>query len=185
MSSLILEGYESFRRTHGVILGLLGVFISLWAVFYPSPFSLDGRWLLAATMFSLTIVAALLDLAIRLCARVRDLSQNLDAAVMLPKAIYAMKRSEELLVILEMSRLIGNDSVVSFYKKEGPFEILIGAGRVNTVQSDGRIQVVVLNTQNEIDFWSRVAGNDTSLLSEIIVRPSIPYHLFNTELIDA
>jgi hypothetical protein len=172
MGSFWAETYNSFRATGGYVAVILGLALGVWAVIVPTPFQVDIRWVLGIFVVGYVVSATFLDLAKR----------SLSNADPIPKVILARKVSEELLLLLAPSQSFGNNSVVSVYHQDNDFEIFIGVGRVNTIQQDGRIQVLILDRIGRDDLWERICRPEVSLLATLIVKPTIPFDTYRPQV---
>jgi len=168
MGSFWAEAYNSFRSTGGFILTVVGGAIGVWTVLFPTPFQVDVRWVLLIFILAYIASVTFADLAKR----------ALGSGYASPRVIVARRDGDVMLLLLAPSQAFGNNSVVSVYQRESEFEIFIGVGRVNTIQQDGRIQVLILDQSNREDLWERICKPEVALLSTLIVKPTIPFEQY-------
>lgn len=168
MGSFWAEVYNSFRGTGGFVATAIGLALTVWGLLFPTPFLVDVRWLLGALVVAYIVMVTFSDLAKR----------ALSSGYAAPKVILGHKDGDNFLLLLAPSNAFGNNSVVSVYHQESDFEIFIGLGRVNTVQQDGKIQVLVLDRSNRDELWERICRPDKTLLAALIVKPTVPFETY-------
>ncbi len=84
-------------------------------------------------------------------------------------------------LLLDRSELFGINNLVTVYYTEhvGPgrdevFEMFIGIGRVDTIQPNGRVQILVIaEMADKAELWQRIRKREPATLGQIVVRPSI------------
>ncbi len=164
------EMYKSFIRVNGYVLSLGGLLIMLLLFFVTPTTEIPVRWVVvfAAPFFLLFIVVC--DVAYR---AIQDIVLPKVKASYRPHSLYSDAIA---ILLLEKSNLFGHESLVSVYFKEDAFEKLIGWGYVLTVQQGGLIQVLVIREVGEAQdsIWEKIRNNDGSVLSKLLIRPSIP-----------
>ena len=111
----------------------------------------------------------------------------------LPRTITALSEAaaDPVTLILDPSELFGSNQFVSIYYNElldvgrkEAFERLIGVGRVSNVQQNGLIQVMVLmELPIHSDLWQRIRNREVATLTQIVVKPSIPYDEAQIEIL--
>jgi hypothetical protein len=87
------------------------------------------------------------------------------------------------LLILDPSELFGVNLMVTIYYAnrleqagDAIIEQLIGVGRVSNVQQNGLIQIRVLSEVGaHAELWRRVRSREVGTITQIVVRPSVPY----------
>ena len=166
------EIYEATRRVQGWLFGLLGLAISLLALFVSNTTTVQGRWVVVGGTLLFAALTVTLDVAITLHTRSGVILPRVMRSAV-PGGIYARA---ECLLLLEASPTFGHESLVSIYSRIDEFEILIGVGFVLTVQADGLVQVLVTeSTGSEYqDRWTGIQANNERELRALIVKPSIP-----------
>ena len=98
---------------------------------------------------------------------------------MLPDVLYAADapkamQSSVALLLLEPSQLFSYDCAVAVYMNQDDIETIIGLGRVTNVQSDGKIQILVIYDMGYSDEWEGVRKNNASSLRKLLVKPTVP-----------
>ena len=162
--------YKSFIRVNGYALSSAGLAITLLLFFITPTTEIPVRWVVvvAIPFFLLLIVVC-------------DVAYHAIQETILPK-VKASYKPHSLypdalaILLLEKSNLFGHESVVSVYFKADDFETLIGVGYVLTIQQGGLIQVLVISNVEEVqdNIWEKIRNNDGSVLSKLLIRPSIP-----------
>ncbi len=126
----------------------------------------------------------LLDEHFLVLVREEELSAELQAAVQngalrLPRLVRSLYLGKEkhLTLLTEPSRLLATGMAVSIYTFLDGFEVLLGQGRVTTVQSvSNSVQVAVTERENGYEsFWEAISNNDRSVLFETFIRPGSQY----------
>jgi hypothetical protein len=171
MASLGAELYISTRRTViGVITvaGIVVAFITWWMT--PSRV-VDARWVIIYATLAIVVGVILFDTAFRL---------NQRSTLPLPKVKAVLKapgtyREAGPLLLLEPHPLFSHSAAVSIYSTIDGFEIMIGVGRVTTIQQDGSIQVIVMQKEDSPhgNIWASVQS-DLHAAQALIVRPYVP-----------
>ncbi len=166
--SILGQLFESFIRTQGWLVGIVGVLIALF--FIPSS-NLELKWFILAGVLWLLLLAMLIDFSYRTYNRAKSPIPHVLRAIMEPKD----QSPAGYILLLEPSPLYGHESVVSIYEKDDEFERLIGIGYVNTIKEDGKIQILVteISKGNEAA-KDRFSKNDASYLKQIVVKPTLP-----------
>lgn len=76
------------------------------------------------------------------------------------------------IVLVEQTRLLGQNMSASVFYVDDGFEILIGEGFVLTIQQDSQIQLSITYVVEGTEvFWNDIRANKASALSATIVRP--------------
>lgn len=94
-----------------------------------------------------------------------------------PSVLQAMLNpsdEQDLILLLQPSRLFGQSMLVSIYfEDERNFELLVASGRVANVQTNGLIQISVIEWKNTFSEVKRsVVGQSPDVLSRLLVRPA-------------
>lgn len=138
--------------------------------------TVEARWvllLIVPIVFALIIFFGLLDMLNAARQRAyRDL----------PKTLRYFKQVNKDALLLEASDLYSIDGTVSiFYKTpadQGGVEQSVGIGRIMNVQEDGKIQVLVFSpVEPTSEIWTRIRNNDAGVVSNMVVKPSIPHSI--------
>jgi len=159
--------WSSFKRIQGPLLAVLAMFLAIVLWRFPSDKKVGLDIILPISIFLIVFLITLLDSVYQALKKDRDI---------LPRVILGRKySSDNLLCLLEPSRLFSHDAIVSFYYIEGGFEQLIGIGTVINIQENGNIQVI-LDNYNQVheDVVNKLAQNDSIILSKIIIKPTVP-----------
>lgn len=164
--------WSSFVATYGPVLAFLGLAISVAAWFVSGGAQVSVAWLVAVATASAIIIGCLMEamlVAFRAAGRglpgVRYVSSP-------PSAFDSLSA----ILLLDPSDLFAPDAAVSVYQlREQEYEVLIGVGRVLTVQQNGLIQIG-LTPVGECgpDFMARLLANDISVLRSLVVKPTVP-----------
>jgi hypothetical protein len=167
----------SFFKTQGPLIAGLGLLLTAISWLVPldthAAVSLLAvvRWTVPMVVFVAMFLATLLYALV--------LGRNMSQ---LPRVLYARGvfpssgDGEATLLLLEKSELFGHDAVVSMYHLgEKGFEELAGVGHVLNIQEDGKIQVLIDNVVACHEIFSKLAGNDATVLAKVRVKPSAPY----------
>jgi hypothetical protein len=168
MASLGAELYISTRRTVIAVItvaGLVVAFITWWMT--PSRV-VDARWVIICATLAIVVGVIFFDTAFRLNQR-SALPLPAVKAVLKPPASY---RAPGPLLLLEPHPLFSHNAAVSISSTIDGFEIMIGLGRVMTIQQDGRVQVIVVQKEDSPhgDIWARIES-DLHTAQALIVRP--------------
>ena len=184
MSSFFSDAWASFKSINGPVLTPVSVALALAAFFFVPSATIELKWIIAIATMLFIFFCVILDML----AKSRS-STNIN----LPKvinSIYIGNEQEDfdsnnpsIVLLVDSSKLFGFDALVSVYFNQrfgGPkgevFERLIGLGRISNIQEDGRIQLFVLRALPEhVDLWKRVRMQEAEALSQIVVKPSMPY----------
>ena len=178
----ILSAWAVGFAVAGFFLALLGVFLD--EINKLDPPSL--KWTLTAFSVLSGLIAALLqslyfahrnlsarDRAIDKLVRERD-DALARPALKLPRVVRGWLLNDNTVRLLfEPSLLFGTNSAVSIYGQRNGFDILLGEGRVATVQQEnGHIQVVVTSFESDsVDIWKGLVENQAHLLTSTFARP--------------
>lgn len=164
------EMYKSFIRVKGYVLSFIGLLITLLLFFVTPTTELPVRWVVVFAVPFFLLFVVVCDIAYR---AIQDIVLPKVKASCEPPALYPDALA---ILLLEKSNLFGHESLVSVYSKEDDFETLIGVGYVLTIQQGGLIQVLVTRNVGKAqeDIWKKIRNNDGSVLSKLLIRPSIP-----------
>ena len=104
---------------------------------------------------------------------------NIDSTVSLPKVRTVIEppatyRDASALLLLDPSELLSHDSIVSVYYLDGGIERLSGIGKVINIQSDKKIQVILIKEAEFSEKVEALKANNPEDLSKLIVKPSVP-----------
>lgn len=98
-----------------------------------------------------------------------DLEPSLPRIAKFPAASLGRDRS---VVLVEPSKLFGQNMLASIFYMDDGFEILIGDGYVLTVQQDQKIQVSITYTVEGTEvYWEGIRANKAHYLGSTIIRP--------------
>jgi len=100
---------------------------------------------------------------------------KLDAAQPPPIKIFDLRDG---IFLCHPNILLGQDMFVSFYLKMDKYEKLIGYGYVCNVQSNGIVQITILDTLNNFSFDNRNAYS----FDNLIVKPSVSINYINQKI---
>ena len=161
---------NTIAERQSVSLGLIGVVAGVVGTLVARDAKVSLLVLIYLAIFSLYLAAILI-------AALRNVVE--DNSLSLPRVLWTMSEGaavNQAILLLEPSPLFGSASLVSVYHrdKEHSFELLIGHGTVQTVQSDMKIQV-------KIDEWAKgndqlvtaIKNNNQDTLRQLVVRPSV------------
>lgn len=168
------EIYNSFLRVKGWVLTLVPLILSWLFWSYLPDTNVSLRWIVPVAL-------AVGILCITLFTCIHTLYHQ--KKHILPRVIQALRpqplyKDTLALLLLSPSPLFGQESLVSIFKKNSDFEILIGVGFVSAIQENEMIQVVVSKSINsDTKLWEIISANDQNLLKELIVKPSIVKNL--------
>ena len=183
--------WSSFLEIQGVLIGALGIFITILLSRFPVKTQIPLDIVIAIAFFILLLVATLIQASYQSFKTSQELSQLQKSVI--PKILGVIKEQGsqsalQLRCLLENSALFSNDTCISFYYTDDEgFERLIGMGVVVTVQDDGKIQAVldspILGYQ---DILEKLGNNDFKIISRTVVKPNITRnmmfdYLFNLE----
>lgn len=123
----------------------------------------------------------ILSLIVLLFVAISALKDALETArVELPKVLTVINGDDdEVTLLLGPSELFGIATMVSVYNVDSQtgFELLLGYGRVSTVQADGKIQIIVDDWQLKDDSYrDGLSRGNIEAISSTIVRPSAPHY---------
>lgn len=154
------------------MLTLLGVAITVAAWFISRDHRVSVFWLV------MLAIAAFILLATFIVASVDAFhaSSHVLPRVRLARPAPSTYHDVRAILLLDASALFSPDSVVSIYALEQQeYEVLVGFGRVVTVQDNGFIQIGVLELAGEAeDMLSRILNNERQALESLRVKPHVP-----------
>lgn len=78
------------------------------------------------------------------------------------------------------NKLLTQDAFVSFYFKISEFEKLVGYGYVSNIQTNGLIQITILDTEGDFSFEKQ--SNDS--LTNLIIKPTVSINYINQKIIE-
>lgn len=182
--------WQSFLEINGILLGFLGVIVSLitWSFLLKTQISLN--LVVIVFIFLVIMIITLLEAVYKAFKqskkleseinKLQEYNQELELAIhrrIIPKIVYVKKEETTgfILCLLEKSDLFATDLVISiFYTDEYGFEALIGVGYIKNVQNDGNIQALITQP-NEIyqDILDQLASNNQRILDKIVIRPGV------------
>lgn len=191
--------WSSFLEIQGVLIGSLGIFITILLSRFPVKTQIPLDLVITISFFSLLFFATLVQASSKSFRKYKELSQvkqdmelRLQQRV-IPKILYAVKEQNQqtnlqIRCLLERSELFSNDTCISFYYTDDDgFERLVGLGVVLTLQANGTIQALldtpVLPYQEILE---KLASNDVKIRERTVVKPSITrnmmfHYLFTLE----
>lgn len=177
MKSVWLEIYESYRRVGGNISTLVAISIAVLGFFLTGLEKIHVGWFILSGIIALFSGSVLIDFAVRSYAASKRSLPSVKSSAN-PGKPYSDAYA---LLIVEPSDMFGQNSVVSIYEKKNDFEKLVGTGYVLTVQEDGLIQVLVIDshTGNSSDLWDDVKSKKVDVLGSLMVKPTIPKTAYN------
>jgi hypothetical protein len=175
------DAWASFKAVFGPILTGAAFVLALLGPFYVPAAVIQVGLIWVAVASLVTLVVLLVAVNMIVAAR-RDASRRL------PKTRYAAVAPQgtggQITLILDRSELFGVNLIVTVYYTEhleqGRDEVierLIGVGRVSNVQQNGLVQVLVLHeVPVHADLWQRIRNREAAAISQVVVKPSIPYN---------
>jgi len=171
VASLASELYLSARRTTIAVIAVAGLAVAFLPWWVTSSTAIGARWVILGATLAIIMVAILFDAAFRLNRRSRIPLPAVKKVLSAPPSY----KAKGPLLLLEPHALFSPGAAVSIYSKIDGFEILIGLGRVMTIQEDGRVQILVMQQENTPhgDIWERIQS-DQHTAEGLIVRPSVP-----------
>lgn len=164
--------YEAFIHVNGWVLSL----VSLAVAFLTYKYTAETKvpiWVLFITSAILTIILVIVfDAALIAWRRSSQVLPSVKKSVP-PPAIYV---GIVMLLLVSPSDLYGVHSLVSLYLKEDEYELLIGLGKVLTIQTNGCIQVGLMDLLDmEPEIAKKIENNDATILKKLVVKPSFPF----------
>lgn len=169
--------WESFRATSGPVLSTLGLLAALVTWIFSRDTRLSIVWLVASLMIAAILIFTLVHAAL---VTYRAVGKHLPAVKLISKPPPSY-RDVVAVILLEPSDLFALDSLVSIYQlQDQQYEVLVGLGRVLTVQENGLVQVGIQRIlEHDSGLMDRLLQNDARVLTSILVKPSVPrYELF-------
>ncbi len=172
-NSFIRELYESFVRVRGVPIAFISLLLGfLYFYLSANSSSVQLKVILPVIVVLLILIITLFDLSYRLFSK---------SVHRLPRVKQARKpplshSKATAILLLENSEVYGHETIVSIYYIENGFEVFIGIGFVFTHQDNGYIQILVGSEIESAykETWERVCHNDLNVLSNLLVKPSMP-----------
>lgn len=184
--------WESFNKINGWLIGFGGIAITILLTRFPFKTSIPFDLVLIISFFTLLLIAVLLDVVNTLLNQNIELISDLEReknnkkiltnelnSIKIPKIIYAQKQgNKKILCLLEKSILFNRNQIVSvFYRDENGYECLIAVGNIVNIQSDGKIQAMI-NQSDQLeliypDIFDRLGNNDHTVKDKIIIQPNI------------
>lgn len=173
--SLLQDIWTSFRAVWGPVTAPVAIVLAVVGGLYTPGATVQVRliWIIVA----LLVVSIILMTAIELVAQARRDRGRF------PRACHAAQSpAGAVTLLLEPSGLFGFNVLVAIYYTEaiggriGPYERLVGIGRVSNIQGNGYIQVHVLREIDcEAELWGLIRAQRPPSYDRIIVKPSVPY----------
>lgn len=163
--------WESFLEIQGVLVGFLGVIVSLLAWRFQPQTKISLPLVITIVIFTLIVIITLGKAVDKAFKKYKKIKQSL-----IPRILYAEKeKSKDVFCLLKESNLFATDLMVSiFYTDENDVERLIGIGYVRNVQTDRKIQVVIDQPISVYqDILDNLSNNNQTVLDKVIVRPGI------------
>ncbi|WP_419778748.1 hypothetical protein [Maridesulfovibrio sp.] len=101
-----------------------------------------------------------------------------------PKVVYAqtstIRDKEKTIILTESSQFFSARSIVSIYYKKEKLEVLVCVGIVETIQSDGRIQISLSDSvKGYEDIYSSIGGANKDVLEKLLIKPTLPEQYMN------
>lgn len=165
--------WQSFKEINGILLGFLGVIVSLitWSFLPKTKISLNLVFIVFIFLVIIIIIITLLEPVYKAFKQNKKLETQLKKLINPAILIVQREPLTDLIVcLLEKSDLFTIETQLSFYyTDEDGFERLIGIGFVKNIQSDGKIQALIhqriTSYQNVVDklerkTYSRTLGQD-------------------------
>jgi hypothetical protein len=172
---------EQLIKPGGLALAFTGLALGLVAYFVLPDWKISAQAILAVIIVAVASIWVCLTALNDALACTMDLSGRLDEAVAgvryAPKVLHAMSDPSDegtLLLLIEANRLFGQSMLVSlYYEDERGFELLVGAGKVANVQTNGMIQISVTAWQEAhlaVRRW--LVGQESGKIERLLVRPA-------------
>lgn len=188
----------SFLEIQGVLVGVLGVVISILAWVFSSKTQISLALAITIAVFTLIVIITLFQAAYKAFRQMKKLESeaeilrrdNQDLAIQRNKRLVSKilqirpiqtVKGLQILYLLEPSELFANEMYISFYYTDDDgFEILIGVGTVNNIQTDGKIQAFIDHPiPDHQDIVNRLENNDAKVKDKTVIRPNISKKVLN------
>ena len=170
--------WESFLEIQGVLVGFLGVIVSLLAWRFQLQTQISLPLVMTIVIFTLIVIITLGKAVDKALKNYKSIKQGL-----IPKILYAKKEKSTgfIVCLLETTNLLATGLMISFfYRNEYGMEVSIGIGYVKNVQTDGKIQAVIDQPISVYqDILDNLSNNNQTVLDKVIVRPGITKNFFN------
>ncbi len=183
--------WQSFQEINGLLLGLLGICISLLAWFISKDTKIGIIWLIIIVILVVILIWTLLNAINKLLNQNRQLELDLQTekddnknlfseleTIKFPKITYTKKEeNEQILCLLSKSSLFNINQFISVvYQDENGYESLIAVGEIINVQTDGNIQARIQSPsqlRSSRDIFDRLGNNESVIKERIIIKPNI------------
>lgn len=164
--------YDAFRRVSGYPLSFLSFLLTIFTWHFRSR---DSIPLWVATLVGVLLLIALITFADALGEALRRKAQ-LPAVRRALSSVNLGYDSNTVTLLIEPSDLFSVDSRISVYGLVQDFEVLIGYGRVATINDKKLIQAIIYKYPEgvHVELWNRILANDKDVLPTIRIKPTVP-----------
>ncbi len=169
--------YESWVRTRGSLLAVIGLIVSVVAYYVIGDWNLIGK-----ITFPLLIIVSVC------CAVSFDAFIVSSNKVLLPKIIRVIPahkpyNNHSCILVTESCPLFGHDSYVTVYRKDSECEIMTAQGTVLNKQENGYLQIgITFLPETEQKFIDKIRNNDASITSLLLVKPTITKYVLEASI---
>ncbi len=173
MKSYARTFYESFRRIHGYTLAFIAIILHVLAFEFKGDDTFSIKTVLPCAIVLILVIVILFDMSYQLITEAHRLPPRVKRASRPPQ----IHERAVALLLLEPSPLYGHESLVSIYLIDNDLETLLGVGFVLNIQENRLIQLLVTKSYCDLSHWEPIISNDASILSRLLVKPTIPLTL--------
>lgn len=170
------ELYQSFKNAFGFPVIIISFVMTIFMYVTDNTYSIRITWLISIAATGFIFIAAMFDLSYRMYEKTKKPLPKV-ISIKPPTQLY---ESAEAIIIIEPSELFGYELLVSVYLNDDGYDKLLAIGNVITIQQNGYIQILIFKLCDESarDILDRGINNDSRILSNLIIKPSIPKLLF-------
>lgn len=154
------------------LIGIAGLAVT---IIYAPATQIDAKYLIVSIIVLMMVIITLAHAT----AFFRDTAkrQQLTSVV----TVMEVSHLKKTVLVLKPSPVFAFDSMVSIYYAEHEFERLVGIGIIETIQTNGLVQVHVVTfiESESSEIWTRLKQKNQQEISKIIVRPYVPSRYLN------
>lgn len=168
LGSFWSEFYKSFKGTGGYVTGILGLLLAIWSVLFPTPFNLDGRWIIGTIIVAYMTCAPFADLA----------SRSHQAVARRPRVRHVVSAGDQIIVLVSPGASFGADTAAVIYQIDQGIELEVGVGRATRQLDADAAQILVVDTRGKDELWRRLCGNEPGLKETLAIRSALPFDTY-------
>lgn len=168
--------YASFLKINGALLSSVSLLVGFLLWMFKASDSLPLWAVLPLLVIGIILSFVLYD-ALRSAIESRAKSLGVRRAKI---AQSLPDGNRGLTLLIEPSEQLAIDAMITLYGQQDEFEIQLGVGYVEAINDKRFVQAIVYEDPVSVNsvVWDKISSNDTSVLTTLRVRPSVPrsYH---------